>query len=100
MTHSPLGAACVLDDETRLLGIITDGDVRRAFQNQDDIRLLTAEQIMILEPVTISPDASLRTAIDRMEKRPSQISVLPVVDCESHCLGLVRIHDIYQADLK
>lgn len=100
MTRAPLGAACVLDDDHHLLGIITDGDVRRAFQDQDDIRLLSAAQVMFTQPTTISTDASLRSAIDLMEKRPSQISVLPVLDSQGHCLGLVRIHDIYQTDLK
>ena len=55
---------------------------------------------MISHPVSIEPDASLKTAVERMEKRPSQISVLPVLDPKGHCLGLIRIHDIYQADLK
>jgi arabinose-5-phosphate isomerase len=100
MTRAPFGAACVLDNENHLLGIITDGDVRRALQKQDDIRLLTAAEVMISNPVTIEPEASLKTAVDRMEKRPSQISVLPVVDPGGCCLGLIRIHDIYQADLK
>lgn len=100
MTQFPLGAACVLDDQKRLIGIITDGDVRRAFQKYDDIRLLTAEQVMVSTPITIAPDASLALAVDRMEKRASQISVLPVVDADGICLGLLRIHDIYQADLR
>jgi arabinose-5-phosphate isomerase len=100
MTRSPLGAACVLDEQRRLLGIITDGDVRRSLEKHDDIRLLAARQVMVSKPITIAPDATLRTAVDRMEKRPSQISVLPVVDDNGQCLGLVRIHDIYQADLR
>jgi arabinose-5-phosphate isomerase len=100
MTQFPLGAACILDERKRLVGIITDGDVRRAFQQYDDIRFLTAEQVMVSKPATIVPDASLALAADRMEKRASQISVLPVVDADQRCLGLLRIHDIYQADLQ
>jgi arabinose-5-phosphate isomerase len=100
MTQFPLGAACVLDEQMRLVGIITDGDVRRAFQKHDDIRRLSAEQVMVSKPITIAPEASLALAVDRMEKRASQISVLPVVDADGRCLGLLRIHDIYQADLR
>jgi len=100
MTQFPLGAACVLDEQRRLIGIITDGDVRRAFQRYDDIRLLMAKQVMVSQPTTIAPDASLTLAVDCMEKRASQISVLPVVDADGTCLGLLRIHDIYQADLR
>jgi arabinose-5-phosphate isomerase len=100
MTQFPLGAACVLDEQKRLAGIITDGDVRRAFQKYDDIRLLRAEQVMVSTPATIPPGASLKLAVERMEKRASQISVLPVVDADGTCRGLLRIHDIYQADLR
>jgi arabinose-5-phosphate isomerase len=100
MTRFSLGAACVLDEQSQLQGIITDGDVRRALQIHDDIRLLQAWQVMVSKPITIAPEASLAFAVDRMEKRASQISVLPVVAADGHCLGLLRIHDIYQADLK
>ncbi|MFZ5877787.1 MAG: KpsF/GutQ family sugar-phosphate isomerase [Chloroflexota bacterium] len=100
MTRYPLGAACVLDDSQHLDGIITDGDVRRAFQKYDDIRSLRAEQVMISKPVTILPSVPLALAVDKMEKRASQISVLPVVDADNKCLGLIRIHDIYQVDLR
>jgi arabinose-5-phosphate isomerase len=52
------------------------------------------------QPITITPEASLRDATRLMEDRPSQISVLPVVDSLSQrCLGLIRIHDIYQPEL-
>lgn len=94
MTQHPLGAACVVGSEHRLLGLITDGDLRRALQNYDDIRLLSAREIMTVRPTTIDPEVRLRDALRLMEDRPSQISVLPVVETE-RCLGLVRIHDIY-----
>ena len=95
MSKCPLGAACVVEGR-RLAGIITDGDVRRAFQSHDDIRELSASDVMTASPVTIGPEASLQEALSVMEDRVSQISVLPVVDQEGVCLGLVRIHDIYQ----
>lgn len=99
LTRFPLGAACVLDDHDRLLGIITDGDVRRALQHNDDIRALQAEQVMTANPTTVQAQASLAEAVNLMEKRASQISVLPVLDGLGNLAGLLRIHDIYQADL-
>lgn len=100
MSERPLGAACVVDADMRLLGLITDGDIRRAFQQFEDIRLLDAEQIMTAHPVSIDPEASLKEAAHRMEDRPSQISVLPVLAKDSaRCLGLIRLHDVYQAEL-
>jgi arabinose-5-phosphate isomerase len=101
MTHYPHGAACVLDQAQRLIGLVTDGDVRRALQAHDDIRGLSAAQVMTPHPSTISPDALLRDALRLMEDRPSQISVLPVLDPGSGvCLGLLRLHDIYRAGLR
>jgi arabinose-5-phosphate isomerase len=98
MTRRPLGAACVLDAEGRLLGLITDGDLRRALQAYDDIRGLRAADIMTPSPTTIGPDARLHEALGLMEDRPSQISVLPVIEpLTRRCLGLVRLHDIYHA---
>jgi arabinose-5-phosphate isomerase len=101
MTHHPHGAACVIDAAQKLAGIITDGDVRRALQAHDDIRGLSAADVMTANPTTIDPEARLQDALRVMEDRPSQISVLPVVDRASGvCLGLLRLHDIYRAGLE
>jgi arabinose-5-phosphate isomerase len=96
MTHHPLGAACCVDAQGGLLGLITDGDVRRALQQHEDIRPLKCADVMTRNPATVPPTASLRVAVERMENRPSQISVLPVVDAGGRCLGLIRIHDVYK----
>jgi arabinose-5-phosphate isomerase len=97
MSHFPLGAACVINAGFELVGLITDGDLRRALLAYEDIRPLYAADIMTQFPVTITAQASLKEALELMENRLSQISVLPVVETLSkRCLGLVRIHDIYQ----
>jgi arabinose-5-phosphate isomerase len=95
MTRLPLGAACVAAADGRLAGLITDGDLRRALTDHDDIRGLRAADVMTPEPVTIAPEATLGEALEAMERRPSQISVLPVVDGAGRALGLIRIHDIF-----
>ena len=100
MTHFPHGAACVVDASGRLIGLITDGDVRRALQAHDDIRGLRASAVMAPNPSTIAPEARLQEALRLMEDRPSQISVLPVVNRDDGlCLGLLRLHDIYRAGI-
>jgi arabinose-5-phosphate isomerase len=100
MTERPLGAACVVDEEFSLLGLVTDGDLRRALLAHEDIRQLRSADCMSRKPLTVAPEASLREAIRLMEDRSSQISVLPVLDPKTRrCLGLVRIHDIYQPEL-
>ncbi|MCC6388989.1 MAG: KpsF/GutQ family sugar-phosphate isomerase [Bryobacterales bacterium] len=98
MTVHPLGAACVLASDGRLEGLITDGDLRRAMQRHDDIRTLCAAAVMTARPVTVAPETRLLDALRLMENRSSQISVLPVVAPDDGlCLGLLRLHDIYQA---
>ena len=95
MTRRPMGGACVVARDGTLAGFITDGDLRRALTTHDDIRGLHAEDAMTRSPVTIGPDATLGDALECMERRPSQISVLPVVDDTGRALGLLRLHDIY-----
>jgi arabinose-5-phosphate isomerase len=98
MSRYPLGAACVRGSDGELQGLITDGDLRRAFEINDDIREVKAGDLMTVHPVTVSPEATLQDALRLMEDRPSQISVLPVVE-GNRCVGLVRLHDLYQTDL-
>ena len=99
MTQRPLGAALVVDQQGMLCGIITDGDLRRALQAYEDIRLLHAREVMTPNPITVAPEVLLKDAVQVMEDRPSQISVLPVVEGGTRCVGLLRIHDVYQAGL-
>lgn len=97
MTKFPLGAACVVDDEGLLLGIITDGDIRRLFLRDGDIRQLGAGEVMTGNPIAAMPSMLLADALKVMEDRKSKISVLPVIEEKSNKLvGLIRLHDVYQ----
>jgi arabinose-5-phosphate isomerase len=91
-----LGAVCVIDDAGRLAGIITDGDLRRAIEqtSHESLAKLTCDDFMTCKPVVATPDLLAFDALQLMEDRPSQISVLPVVDQEGKCVGLIRVHDI------
>lgn len=100
MTERPHGAACVTDDAGNLLGIITDGDLRRALHKHENLNGITALEIMTKNPICAFASMSLGEAARVMEDRPSQISVLPVLDAPGgNLVGLLRIHDIYQAGL-
>ncbi len=94
MTKFNLGAACVVDKENNLIGLVTDGDVRRSLIRDADLSSMFVNTIMTKNPISISPRASLKEAVAMMENRASQLSVLPVVE-DGKCLGLIRIHDIY-----
>jgi arabinose-5-phosphate isomerase len=91
-----LGAVCVIDSEERLAGIITDGDLRRAIEqtSHESLAQLTCDDFMTCKPVVATPELLAFDALQLMEDRPSQISVLPVVDQDGRCVGLIRVHDI------
>ncbi|MBK7440503.1 MAG: KpsF/GutQ family sugar-phosphate isomerase [Bacteroidetes bacterium] len=95
MTQKNWGAACVVDEKNKLIGLVTDGDVRRSLLHGTDFNTLLVTNIMTHNPISISPHATLKEAVDKMENRSSQLSVLPVV-LDGICVGLIRIHDIYQ----
>lgn len=97
LTRYPQGACCVIDADKHLLGIVTDGDIRRLLERDDDFQRANAAEMMTANPVTVTPDASLADALKLMEERPRQIHVLPVLEQPGGaCCGLLRLHDVYQ----
>ena len=90
MTHKRLGATVVIQDE-RLLGIITDGDLRRMLMKYPNIEQVKAAQIMPSDPKTIEAEALVVDALHKM--RENSITQLPVVH-EGKYLGIIHLHDI------
>ncbi len=90
MTHKRLGATVVCDGD-RLLGIITDGDLRRMLMNGPDIEHVKASQIMTSNPKTIDDEALVVDALHKM--RHNSITQLPVMH-EGKYLGIIHLHDI------
>ena len=100
MTKKPQGAAIVSDDSKKLIGLITDGDLRRGFAQNGSINELVVSDVINKNPIYIYSNARLQDAVTLMEDRISQISVLPVLDNKNDkCVGLLRLHDIYQSKL-
>ena len=99
-----LGAVNVVDEEGKLAGIITDGDLRRSLQRLGPHDLafanLKCDELMTRDPVVASPEMLAFDALRLMEDRPSQINVLPVVDDSGRCVGLIRLHDIVRSGLQ
>ncbi|HQU84193.1 MAG TPA: KpsF/GutQ family sugar-phosphate isomerase [Pyrinomonadaceae bacterium] len=95
-----LGAVNVVDENAKLIGIVTDGDLRRTIEKTapEEFANLNAEAMMTRDPITATPEMLAFDALQLMENRPSQISVLPVVENEK-CVGLLRLHDIVRIGL-
>jgi len=86
-----MGAAAVIDNDNNLLGIITDGDLRRMMQQYEDVKPLKAKDIMSVSPKTIGEEELAINAFHTME----QNSITQLVVCENgKYLGLVHLHDI------
>lgn len=101
ISRHALGAVNVVDTDGILLGIITDGDLRRTIERSgpDDLASFTADKMMTAGPITASREMLAFDALRLMEDRASQISVLPVVDDKGVCVGLLRLHDIVRSGL-
>jgi arabinose-5-phosphate isomerase len=101
ISRGGLGAVNVVSDDGQLIGLITDGDLRRTLERGDlaDLAHLTSATIMTRKPITTTPDTLAYDALRVLEDRPSQISVLPVVDETGACVGLIRLHDIVRSGL-
>lgn len=96
MTRKHLGMTAVVDADQRLLGVFTDGDLRRALDDEDvDLRGATVAELMTPGPKTIGPDKLAAEAAQLMEKH--QIHALLVVDEAQRVVGALNIHDLLRA---
>ena len=92
LTAVPLGLVCILGSGDELLGVITDGDIRRAVL--DKSYDATADAMMARTPVTIAGDERLSRVLEVMENPDRKVYVLPVIDKEGVLQGVIRMHDI------
>jgi len=99
ITKPNLGGAIVVDNHRKIIGIVTDGDLRRAILKFGNILDRKIEEIMTKNPICVKKGTKAIDALHIMEDRPSQISILPVVDDEDKPIGLIRIHDLIKAGL-
>ena len=95
MSDKGLGASAVVDEQHHVLGIFTDGDLRRLIETGADMRSLTAEQVMRPNPRTIRRDALAAEAADLMEQH--RITSLLVVDEHGVLCGAVNTNDLMRA---
>ena len=104
LTQGAIGSGWVEDpgSQGRLVGLITDGDLRRALKenNSDRWAHLQASDLMTADPITVTSELMAVEAMKRMEhNRRKPISVLPVVNAHGQLEGLLRLHDLVQAGL-
>ena len=101
LSRYALGAVNVIDSGGRLIGIVTEGDLRRTIEKTapENLSALSAAEMMTDNPTVTNPEMLAYDALNLMENRPTQISVLPVVDDAGKAVGLLRVHDIVRSGL-
>ena len=95
MTRKGLGASAVVDAAGRVLGVFTDGDLRRLVETGRDLRALTAREVMHAQPRTIDQNALAAMAAEQMERH--RITVLLVTDDAGHLVGAINTNDLMRA---
>ena len=91
ITEKRLGATAVIEND-KIVGIITDGDIRRMLSKSTEISFLTANDIMSINPKTISIDAMAIDALDALES--NDITQILVTNSNDDYLGVVHLHDL------
>ncbi|MGE0192234.1 MAG: SIS domain-containing protein [Planctomycetota bacterium] len=104
ITRSTLGGVNVVDAGGRLVGLVTDGDVRRTIQVAEGavggLLATPVAGLMTRRPVTVGPDTFALDALRTMEgHRPRPIYLLPVADADGRAVGLLHVHTLVQAGL-
>lgn len=95
ITDKGLGAVSVVDDDNKMLGVLTDGDIRRGLSKGVDFLKRPVTELMTASPKTITKEKLAAQALHIMESnRPKPITVLPVVDAENHVIGLLHMTDL------
>ena len=102
MNNLRLGIACIVDNENKLLGILTDGDIRRKLiKVQKPLSAFFVDDALdhaIHSPITSKPDDTLEEAVEIMEAK--KIWDLPVVDDHGILIGMLHLHPVVEALLQ
>ena len=98
MTAKRLGMTTVVDDKGQLVGVITDGDLRRLVEESGATPLeRTAADWMTPDPVCVRADALATEALRLMEE--SRITSLPVINGDRQPAGVVHLHDLWRTEM-
>ena len=97
ITRTGMGMTAIVDRKQKLIGVFTDGDLRRALQRKADPATTQIRKVMTSKPRTMRPDALAVEALDAMESRKT--IQLPVVDAAGRLVGALNIHDLFRAKI-
>ena len=99
MSRKGLGMTCVVDSDDTLVGIITDGDLRRQMERSVDIRTMAAGDVMTRHPISVSRRTLAVEALNIMEQRKITAVVVADGDQPKRVAGVVHVHDLWRMEL-
>lgn len=97
MSEKSLGAICIVDNNKKLVGIITDGDIRRKTIEFGDITTKDIEEIMTKNPKSMNENGLAVEAVSHMVEKDRYIQVLPVVNDDNLVVGILHIQDLFKS---
>ncbi len=97
MTEKGLGMTTVQSAEGQLIGIFTDGDLRRSFEQQVDVQTVTIDKLMNTNPTTIHQNRLAAEALGTM--RNNSITALVAIDDDKNTVGVIHMHDLLKAGI-
>jgi arabinose-5-phosphate isomerase len=95
MSRKGLGMTVIVDESNRILGVFTDGDLRRALDRHADVHSATMSEVMTAPCKTIGAQGLAAEAVHLMELH--RITALPVADAEGRLVGAINVHDLFRA---
>ena len=97
MSSKRLGMTCVIDANGRLVGVFTDGDLRRLLMRRTDVLDLTVGDVMTAHPITIGRSVLAVEALRIMETH--KITSVVVIDDDGRVEGVVHLHDLWRTQM-
>ena len=95
ITRKSLGMTAIVDTDNHVLGVLTDGDIRRLLEKGVDVRGLLVDEVMSKKPYTISADVLAVSAVELMQRH--HINQILVVNADNQLTGALNIHDLFAA---
>ena len=97
MSRKGIGVTTVIDDGDRVVGIISDGDLRRHLERDDQLLQRKAEDVMTRNPKTIEAEDLATEALNLMEEK--KITSLLILDEERKIQGIIHLHDLWRTEM-
>ena len=99
ISEKQAGAVSVVDNEGKLMGLVTDYDIRKHLEKEEKIFSMKIEEIMNRKPISIYDDEKAFSALKIMQEREKPITVLPVINREKVVIGVLRLQDLVKVGL-